>query len=137
MPNTTQTLGPLHLEDLEAHRFEDLVRQLLYDFRAWRQLEATGRSGTDEGFDVRGWEIFRSESEPDTEIMETEGEDDIVSLSPIEDRLWLIQCKREKSIGPSNLIKYLNIIAMEGELQLLALYSLRLVIFLRVRPETL
>jgi hypothetical protein len=53
---TTRTLGPLHLEDLEPHRFEDLVRQLLYDFRDWRYLEPTGRTGSDEGFDVRGWE---------------------------------------------------------------------------------
>jgi hypothetical protein len=37
--------GPLHFEDLEPHRFEDLVRRLIYDFRPWRQLEATGRSG--------------------------------------------------------------------------------------------
>ena len=31
-PTTTRTLGPLHYEDLEPHRFEDLVRSLLYDF---------------------------------------------------------------------------------------------------------
>lgn len=53
---TTRTIGPLHLEDLEPHRFEDLARQMLYDFRQWRQLEATGRSGSDDGFDARGWE---------------------------------------------------------------------------------
>ena len=54
---TSRTLGPLHLEDLEPHRFEDLVRQLIYDFRDWRALEATGRSGSDDGFDARGFEI--------------------------------------------------------------------------------
>ena len=56
----THTIGPLHLEDLEPHRFEDLVRQLSHDFRPWRQLEATGRAGSDESFDVRGWEIVTS-----------------------------------------------------------------------------
>lgn len=55
-PATTRTYGPLHLEDLEPHRFEDLVRQLLYDFRSWSQLEATGRTGSDDGFDARGRE---------------------------------------------------------------------------------
>jgi hypothetical protein len=57
MPATRKTLGPLHLEDLEPHRSEDLVRQLVYDFRVWRMLEATGRSGSDDGFDDRGYEI--------------------------------------------------------------------------------
>ena len=54
MAKTTNTLNPLHFEDLEPHRFEDLVRQLAYDFRTWRSLEATGRSGSDEGMDIRG-----------------------------------------------------------------------------------
>ncbi len=44
MPGTTtRTLNPLHFEDLEPHRFEDMVRQLAYDFRPWRSIEATGR----------------------------------------------------------------------------------------------
>ena len=43
----TRATGPLHFEDLDPHRFEDLVRRLIYDFRPWRLLEATGRSGTD------------------------------------------------------------------------------------------
>src|SRR5262249_59580894 len=44
-PAPTLTTGPLHLEDLEPHRFEDLVRRLIYDFRSWRQLEAIGPGG--------------------------------------------------------------------------------------------
>lgn len=39
---TTKTLNPIHFEDLEPHRFEDLIRQLLYDFKNWKSLEATG-----------------------------------------------------------------------------------------------
>lgn len=50
---TTRTLNPLHFEDLEPHRFEDLVRQLIYDFRHWQSIEATGRLGADEGVDSR------------------------------------------------------------------------------------
>ena len=37
----TKTLNPLHFEDLEPHRFEDLVRQIIYDFKEWSLLEPT------------------------------------------------------------------------------------------------
>jgi hypothetical protein len=49
-----RTIGPLHVEDLEARWFENMVRQLIYDFRNGQMLEATGRSGSDSGFDARG-----------------------------------------------------------------------------------
>ena len=49
MAKVSKTIGPLHFEDLEPHRFEDLVRQLIYDFRSWKAIEATGRVGLDEG----------------------------------------------------------------------------------------
>jgi hypothetical protein len=55
-PQPSRTIGPLHFEDLEPHRFEDLVLRLIYDFRPWRELQATGRSGSDDGFDARGIE---------------------------------------------------------------------------------
>lgn len=55
-PRTTKTLGPLHFEDLEPHRFESLVRNLLYDFREWQNIEPTGQGGSDDGFDIRAWE---------------------------------------------------------------------------------
>ena len=107
MAKVTKTVNPLHLEDLEPHRFEDLVRQLLYDFRRWRRLEATGRSGADDGFDARGWEIVASEdSEPVTPALNDAAEDDSLPSSPAEDRLWLIQCKRERKIGPSHIAQY-------------------------------
>jgi hypothetical protein len=57
MKKSSQTINPLHFEDLEPYRFEDLVRQLIYDFKPWHTLEATGRSGSDDGFDVRGLEL--------------------------------------------------------------------------------
>src|SRR4030095_957863 len=98
-PVTTRTIGPLHLEDLEPHRFEDLARQLLYDFRPWRQLEATGRSGSDDGFDSRARESVSTElTEADTDAAEPE------DLALTTDRQWLIQCKREKAISPKKLI---------------------------------
>jgi hypothetical protein len=108
MVTPTRTIGPLHLEDLDPHRFEDLVRQLLYDFRDWRSLEATGRSGRDEGFDARGWEaIARTPIDAPNEPEE----DEVVEF--LDDRLWLIQCKREKNIGPKKLIGYLDDIPKE------------------------
>jgi hypothetical protein len=107
---TTRTIGPLHLEDLEPHRFEDLIRQLLYDFRPWRSLEATGRSGADEGFDARATEIVPGEpAERDG------GVEDEVDAEAGSERVWLVQCKREKAIGPRKLVGYLdNIVEPTG-----------------------
>jgi len=105
-PHVTKTLGPLHLEDLEPHRFEDLVRQLLYDFRDWKELEATGRGGSDDGFDVRGTEAHVYDNAPGSEP--EADEDETSTVLATEERQWLIQCKREKSIGPRKLTGYLN-----------------------------
>lgn len=102
----TRTIGPLHFEDLEPKRFEDLVRQLVYDFKTWRRLEATGRAGSDDGFDARGYEIVMPE-----DIESTEEEVDRASEA---DRLWLIQCKREKTITPAKLRSHLQEIKLGG-----------------------
>lgn len=102
MVAVSRTHGPLHFEDLEPKRFEDLVRQLLYDFRPWQKLEPTGRSGGDDGFDARATEIFRSEAASAHEEYEAaydEAEDS---------RTWLIQCKREKNVSPKKLLGYLD-----------------------------
>ena len=48
----TRTFGPIHFEDLDPHRFEDLIRELIYDFRDWQSIEATGRTGNNAGFDI-------------------------------------------------------------------------------------
>ena len=102
---TSRTTGPIHFEDLEPRRFEDQVRQLAYDFKNWRRLEATGRSGSDDGFDARGYEIVANDEPTDDELEDaSEGEGRL--LRP--DRLWLIQSKREKSISPKKLSTYLD-----------------------------
>jgi len=92
MAKVTRTINPLHFEDLEPHRFEDLVRQLAHDFRPWRQLEAIGRLGNDQGVDIRGWEILGGTDEAD-------GED---GGAPA-DREWLFQVKRHKTLGPADI----------------------------------
>src|ERR1700756_1422504 len=63
-PTTTRTLNPLPFEHLEVHRFEDLIRQLSYDFKRWRRLEATGRAGADDVFDARGLKIVEDDEIP-------------------------------------------------------------------------
>src|SRR6185437_12464268 len=98
MPPAIRTIGPLHLEDLEPHRFEDLVRQLAYDFRPWTNIEPTGRGGADDGYDARAWERI---SPPE----EQNGDDEDGAPAT---RVWLVQCKREKQISPKKLREYLD-----------------------------
>src|SRR5580692_11059495 len=97
-----RTLGRLHFEDLDPHRFEDLVRELIYDFKDWQSIEATGRSGSDEGFDIRANERTQAvEQEPDA------GEEDDADQPPhpMEGNLWMFQCKREAEVGPGKVAK--------------------------------
>jgi hypothetical protein len=93
----TRTYNPLPFTDLEPKRFEDLVRQLVYDFRPWRRPEATGRSGSD----ARALEIVEAPDAIDA-IGQGEPEDDETVTRGEPDRLWLIQCKRERTITRPN-----------------------------------
>jgi hypothetical protein len=108
----TRTYNPLPFTDLEPKRFEDLVRQLVYDFRLWRRLEATGRSGSDDGFDARGLEIVEA-----LEVTSAEDQDEPEETTAVSapDRLWLIQCKRERTITPAKLKGYLGQISFAPE----------------------
>jgi hypothetical protein len=101
-PRTTRTLNPLPFQDLEPHRFEDLVRQLAYEFREWVSLEAIGRSGADEGIDIRG--VERVAAAPSLVTADdADGEDE---PSPVAaEQVWIFQCKREKSMSPSDVTK--------------------------------
>lgn len=105
----TRTLNPLPFTDLEPRRFEDLVRQLVYDFRPWIRLEATGRAGSDDGFDVRAIEAERADARSDIDDDDdADNAENFEPGTPIAERVWLIQCKREKAIGPTKLQKYLD-----------------------------
>lgn len=99
MALVTKTLNPLHFEDLEPHRFEDLTRQLIYDFRNWSSLEAIGRLGKDEGIDIRAVERLTDTSLID----ESEDIGDGAIQNTFVERVWIIQCKREKSITPKKI----------------------------------
>jgi hypothetical protein len=95
-PHPTRTINPLHFEDLEPHRFEDLVRQLVYGFRSWVMLEPLGRSGADAGIDIRGIERLSPPARPHEATDEVDDGDE-----RNEERTWFIQCKREKAFGPA------------------------------------
>lgn len=98
MATVSRTFGPLHFEDLDPKRFEDLARQLIYDFRNWYKLEATGRGGDDDGFDARAIELAGHDEIPE----------DREELTLGSQRTWLIQCKREKKLSPKKLSGYLS-----------------------------
>ena len=98
--HVSRTLGPIHFEDLDPHRFEDLVRQLAYDFRVWKSIESTGRGGADDGFDVRAYEHAEQREERDSSDEEQDE-----PRHPMEGNLWMIQCKREKEVGPSKVTR--------------------------------
>jgi hypothetical protein len=90
-PTPSRTTNQLHFEDLDPHRFEDLVRQLVYGWRNWTVLEPLGRSGADDGIDIRGIETITLPVDLD----EPDGD-------PVGDqRVWYVQCKREKAFGPT------------------------------------
>jgi hypothetical protein len=108
-PKITRTYGPIHFEDLDPHRFEDLIRELIYDYKNWQSIEATGRSGSDRGFDIRAYEkvenVSRSENENNEEVEE---------IHPMEGNLWMIQVKREKEIGPKKIKTILSAIDLKN-----------------------
>lgn len=102
-PHVTRTLAPIHFEDLDPHRFEDLVRQLIYDFRFWKAIESTGRGGADDGFDVRAYEQVEQTEERNPSDDEPEE-----PVHPMEGNRWMVQCKREKAVGPKKLAQIVD-----------------------------
>jgi hypothetical protein len=92
--HATRTSAPLQFEALEPHRFEDLVRDLIYDYRDWQTIEATGRSGSDDGYDIRAFE--KRLDSPVNHDLDTEQDEPVT----VEGNRWMIQCKREKELGP-------------------------------------
>ena len=101
-PKATRTLNPLHFEEPGAASVEDLIRQLAYDFRPWKRLEPTGRLGADDGIDIRGVEAALVEV---SDVAEGDEEDDRPGTI---ERLWTIQCKREKSVHPADIKKIID-----------------------------
>ncbi|MFK7786389.1 MAG: restriction endonuclease, partial [Crocinitomicaceae bacterium] len=85
----TKTTNPIHFEDLDPMRFEDLAFSILYRIKKWHSINHLGRSGNDGGIDIDGTEI---------------NEDKSITK-------WLIQCKRYQKIGPKlaeSIVRELN-----------------------------
>jgi len=85
----TKTTNPIHFEDLEPMRFEDLSFNLLFRQSKWQTINHLGRSGSDGGIDIEGTEISSNNSLKE----------------------WIVQCKRYKSFSPGeaeNVIKDLK-----------------------------
>lgn len=100
--HATRTFAPLQFEALEPTRFEDLVRGLLHDFKDWQKIEATGRGGSDEGFDARAFErkVVEERVEEDSETTE--------EPTTVEGNLWMIQCKRQKNLTAAGITKIIK-----------------------------
>jgi hypothetical protein len=101
-PTITRTYGQIHFEDLDPKRFEDLIRQLIYDFKDWQSIEATGRGGADDGFDIRAYERNDVEREP------VDDSEEMTNAHPMNGDLWMIQCKREQDLGPIRVRKIIQ-----------------------------
>jgi Restriction endonuclease len=101
-PIVTRTFAPIHFEDLDPHRFEDLIRELIYDFRDWRSIEATGTAGSDDGFDIRAFEKMLTQDQLDDQ------EEPVEAQHPMDGPRWMIQGKREKTLTPSAVMKILD-----------------------------
>lgn len=104
----SRTYWPIHFEDLEPHRFEDLCRELIYDYKEWYSIEATWRWWSDDWFDVRGYEKkYEIVDKEQNESVLDEG--DVAQESYIDKwNLWMIQCKRERSITAAKIKKILE-----------------------------
>lgn len=83
MAKPTKTINRIHFTDLEDRRFEDLSLQIVYRLKEWIYLHPDGRSGNDDGVDIRGREKLDDDKTKD----------------------WFIQCKRYKKVASSILKK--------------------------------
>lgn len=72
----TITTNRFHFSDLDPTRFEEICYMLVRKSRQWLELIHLGRSGSDGGIDIKGTLQVQAGTE-----------------------IWLIQCKRYRSIG--------------------------------------
>jgi hypothetical protein len=70
----------------------------VYDYKDWQSIEATGRSGSDDGFDVRAFEKVGVSA-----VAEDDGQEESDAVHPMDGNRWMIQGKREKSLGPQRI----------------------------------
>ena len=81
------------------------MRQLIYDFREWLDIQAVGRSGADKGVDIRAIERVATASSINPDENEEEYQE---SHLDGERREWIFQCKRYSQITPKKLVSIVN-----------------------------
>jgi len=77
MTQPTRTINRLHFEDLDPGRFEDLSLALVYRLRQWQDIHHDGRTGADNGVDIRAIECALDGTL----------------------RMWAVQCKRYRALA--------------------------------------
>ncbi len=81
-PSPSKTTNPIHFEDLDPKRFEDLCALLVNrSISKWKEFRHYGKAGQDNGIDILGIEILDDQSE----------------------RTWIVQCKRTQRITQSEI----------------------------------
>jgi len=63
----------------------------------WQTIEVTGRSGSDDGYDIRAFE--KRLDSPANQDLDTDRDEPVT----VEGNRWMIQCKREKELGPTRI----------------------------------
>ncbi|MDR3548491.1 MAG: hypothetical protein P4M11_09550 [Candidatus Pacebacteria bacterium] len=93
----------------DPHRFEDLVRELIYDLRDWQSIEATGLGGSDDGFDVRAFErTLNDNSDSEDEAGVTAPRPMVRASVIIKNRLHKVVGSSTKEFSKEILIRDLN-----------------------------
>lgn len=82
----TRTIGKLHFDDLDPNEFEMLTMKIVKRMRQWERVEHAGAAGADKGIDIRA----------------IEKREDGMEVS------HHFQCKRYKSISPSQIKKIIK-----------------------------
>ena len=56
----TRTINPLHFEDLDPIRFEELILAMVCKMKKWYKLNHFGKKGHDKGIDIRAVELLEN-----------------------------------------------------------------------------
>ena len=86
MAKPTRTTNRIHFSDLHDRRFEDLSMQMVYRLHKWEKIDHDGRSGSDDGVDIRAVERLEDGSLRD----------------------WFVQCRRYQKVAMAQLKKAVN-----------------------------
>jgi hypothetical protein len=86
MAKPTRTTNRIHFTDLNDQRFEDLCMQVVYRLHKWEKIDHDGRSGGDDGVDIRAAERLDNGLQRD----------------------WFVQCRCYQRVAAAELKKAVN-----------------------------